>query len=116
MRGGERGGDVDDAHPEVIADQPDLQAAGVGEAPPQRFVDRTIGGAHGAHEVDAEEVGPHRRLGVGVGGLHLEDPQVVAGHPVGTVVREGVAGERVGRPSGSVVHRGEEARTAGWRA
>ena len=73
--GGERRGDVDEAHPQVIAHLADAEPAGIGEAPAQRVVDGPVDRLHGADEVDAEEVAPQRGLGVRVDGLHLDHAQ-----------------------------------------
>ena len=114
--GAERGGDVEDAHPEVVAQLPHAHPTVIGEPPPQGIVDRSVDGLDRADQVDAEQVVPHRRLGVGVDGLELEDAQDVGGDAVGPVVVEHVAGERVGHLVGTLVDRGEEARaTRPWR-
>ena len=45
--GGERLGDVDEAHPQVIAHLADAEPAGIGEAPAQRVVDGPVDRPHG---------------------------------------------------------------------
>ena len=81
VRGGERGRGIDDAYPEVIGDFGDLEAAGIGEAPPQGFVDRAADALHVRDEVDVDEELPQRGLDLVVEPVQVEDLEGVRGDP-----------------------------------
>ena len=73
VRAARRDGGIDDAHPEVVGDLGDLEAAGIGEPPPQRFVDRPADALHVRDEVDVDEELPERGLDLVVERVQVED-------------------------------------------
>ena len=111
--GAERRGDVDDPHPQVVAQLPDAQPASVGEAPPQRVVDRPVSRHAPSPPGRCRRGSSTSRLRRRRRRPATRSPATCGqGTPSGQCSIQRVPRERVGRPVGAVVYGGEEARAA----